>query len=91
MVKVGNNFTEKGTKQPLLKDGFDTIPLMMPLDVNQLQFPPLDKVVMKTKTENEPDQNKGKARPPKIAKFTKLPHVPGQKNRDGTCTSGREL
>ncbi|XP_073658026.1 neuronal vesicle trafficking-associated protein 1-like [Tursiops truncatus] len=44
MVKVGNNFTEKGTKQPLLEDGFDTTPLMMPLDVNQLQFPPLDKV-----------------------------------------------
>ncbi|XP_059947946.1 neuronal vesicle trafficking-associated protein 1-like [Mesoplodon densirostris] len=43
---------------------------MMPLDVNQLQFPPPDKVVMKTKTENEPDQKKGKARPPKIAEFT---------------------
>ncbi|TKC34078.1 hypothetical protein EI555_015071 [Monodon monoceros] len=70
MVKVGSNFTEKGTKQPLLEDGFDTIPLMTPLDVSQLQFPPPDKVVMETKTENEPDQNKGKARPPKIAKFT---------------------
>ena len=70
MVKLGNNFAEKGTKQPLLEDGFDTIPLMTPLDVNQLQFPPLNKVVVKTKTEYEPDRKKGKARPPKIAEFT---------------------
>ncbi|XP_012879370.1 PREDICTED: neuron-specific protein family member 1 [Dipodomys ordii] len=70
MVKLGNNFAEKGTKQPLLEDGFDTIPLMTPLDVNQLQFPPPDKVVVKTKTEYEPDRKKGKARSPKIAEFT---------------------
>ncbi|XP_033283752.1 neuronal vesicle trafficking-associated protein 1 isoform X3 [Orcinus orca] len=70
MVKLGNNFAEKGTKQPLLEDGFDTIPLMTPLDVNQLQFPPSDKVVVKTKTEYEPDRKKGKTRPPKIAEFT---------------------
>lgn len=44
MVKLGNNFAEKGPKQVLLEDGFDTIPLMTPLDVNQLQFPPPDKV-----------------------------------------------
>lgn len=44
MVKLGNNFAEKGAKQALLEDGFDTIPLMTPLDVNQLQFPPPDKV-----------------------------------------------
>lgn len=44
MVKLGNNFAEKGAKQVLLEDGFDTIPLMTPLDVNQLQFPPPDKV-----------------------------------------------
>lgn len=44
MVKLGNNFAEKGTKQVLLEDGFDTIPLMTPLDVNQLQFPSPDKV-----------------------------------------------
>uniref|UniRef100_A0A667FR23 Neuronal vesicle trafficking-associated protein 1 n=1 Tax=Lynx canadensis TaxID=61383 RepID=A0A667FR23_LYNCA len=70
MVKLGNNFAEKGTKQPLLEDGFDTIPLMTPLDVNQLQFPPPDKVVVKTKTQYEPDRKKGKVRPPKIAEFT---------------------
>uniref|UniRef100_A0A452SXQ0 Neuronal vesicle trafficking-associated protein 1 n=1 Tax=Ursus maritimus TaxID=29073 RepID=A0A452SXQ0_URSMA len=33
-----------------------------------LCFP--DKVVVKTKTEYEPDRKKGKARPPKIAEFT---------------------
>ncbi|KAM9027839.1 neuronal vesicle trafficking-associated protein 1 isoform 2-T4 [Ara ararauna] len=70
MVKLGNNFSEKGTKQPLLEDGFDTIPLITPLDVNQLQFPPPDKVVVKTKTEYEPDRKKGKFRTPKIAEFT---------------------
>ncbi|XP_062069634.1 neuronal vesicle trafficking-associated protein 1 [Lepus europaeus] len=70
MVKLGNNFADKGSKQPLPEDGFDTIPLMTPLDVNQLQFPPPDKVVVKTKTEYEPDRKKGKARPPKIAEFT---------------------
>ncbi|CAM4553874.1 unnamed protein product [Caretta caretta] len=70
MVKLGNNFSEKSTKQPLLEDGFDTIPLITPLDVNQLQFPPPDKVVVKTKTEYEPDRKKGKFRTPKIAEFT---------------------
>ncbi|XP_075004860.1 neuronal vesicle trafficking-associated protein 1 isoform X2 [Calonectris borealis] len=70
MVKLGNNFSDKSTKQPLLEDGFDTIPLITPLDVNQLQFPPPDKVVVKTKTEYEPDRKKGKFRTPKIAEFT---------------------
>ncbi|XP_061438851.1 neuronal vesicle trafficking-associated protein 1 isoform X2 [Rhineura floridana] len=70
MVKLGNNFSEKSTKQHLLEDGFDTIPLITPLDVNQLQFPPPDKVVVKTKTEYEPDRKKGKFRSPKIAEFT---------------------
>ncbi|KAM8803709.1 neuronal vesicle trafficking-associated protein 1 [Rhynchonycteris naso] len=70
MVKLGNNFVEKGTKQALLEDGFDTIPLMTPLDVNQLQFPPPDKVVVKTKTEYEPDRKKGRGRVHKIAEFT---------------------
>ncbi|KAM5191740.1 neuronal vesicle trafficking-associated protein 1 [Mantella aurantiaca] len=46
MVKLGNNFSEKGAKPPMCEDGFDTIPLMTPLDVNQLQFPPPDKVTV---------------------------------------------
>ncbi|XP_028919401.1 neuronal vesicle trafficking-associated protein 1 [Ornithorhynchus anatinus] len=70
MVKLGKGFSQKSPKQPLAEDGFDTIPLMTPLDVNQLQFPPPDKVVVKTKTEYEPDRKKGKFRTPKIAEFT---------------------
>ncbi|KAE8629131.1 hypothetical protein XENTR_v10000367 [Xenopus tropicalis] len=70
MVKLGNNFSDKGAKPPICEDGFDTIPLMTPLDVNQLQFPPPDKVVVKTKTEYERDHKKGKFRAPKIAEFT---------------------
>ncbi|MBN3301982.1 NSG1 protein, partial [Amia calva] len=71
MVKLGNNFCEKNSiKQPVSEDGFDTIPLITPLDVNQLQFPPPDKVVVKTKTDYEVDHKKGKFRSPKIAEFT---------------------
>ncbi|XP_043918540.1 neuronal vesicle trafficking-associated protein 1 [Protopterus annectens] len=71
MVKLGNNFNEKNaTKLPACEDGFDTIPLITPLDVNQLQFPPPDKVVVKTKTEYEQDRKKGKFRTPNIAEFT---------------------
>uniref|UniRef100_A0A8I3MP99 Neuronal vesicle trafficking-associated protein 1 n=1 Tax=Canis lupus familiaris TaxID=9615 RepID=A0A8I3MP99_CANLF len=42
--------------------------LAAPLMPLLLCFP--DKVVVKTKTEYEPDRKKGKARPPKIAEFT---------------------
>lgn len=44
MVKLGNNFTEKGAGKMVSEDGFDTIPLITPLDASQLQFPPPDKV-----------------------------------------------
>lgn len=44
MVKLGNNFCEKNNAKPVSEDGFDTIPLITPLDVNQLQFPPPNKV-----------------------------------------------
>ncbi|KAG2465710.1 neuronal vesicle trafficking-associated protein 1 [Erpetoichthys calabaricus] len=71
MVKLGSNFSEKNNaKQPAAEDGFDTIPLITPLDVNQLQFPPPDKVVVKTKTEYDSDYKKGKFRSPKIAEFS---------------------
>ncbi|KAL8207626.1 UNVERIFIED_CONTAM: hypothetical protein K2H54_060107 [Gekko kuhli] len=43
MVKLGSHFGEKSPKQAPPEDGFDTIPLITPLDVNQLQFPPPDK------------------------------------------------
>lgn len=43
MVKLGNNFTEKNNVKVVSEDGFDTIPLITPLDASQLQFPPPDK------------------------------------------------
>lgn len=44
MVKLGGPFGEKRGKPAPAEDGFDTIPLITPLDVGQLQFPPPDKV-----------------------------------------------
>lgn len=44
MVKLGNNFSEKNNAKAVSEDGFDTIPLITPLDASQLQFPPPDKV-----------------------------------------------
>lgn len=44
MVKLGNNFSEKNNGKVVSEDGFDTIPLITPLDASQLQFPPPDKV-----------------------------------------------
>ncbi|XP_070614228.1 neuronal vesicle trafficking-associated protein 1 isoform X2 [Erythrolamprus reginae] len=70
MVKLGGPLGEKRGKTAPAEDGFDTIPLITPLDVGQLQFPPPDKVVVKTKTEYEPDRKKGKFRSPRIAEFT---------------------
>ncbi|XP_072447101.1 neuronal vesicle trafficking-associated protein 2 isoform X2 [Chiloscyllium punctatum] len=71
MVKLGSNLNEKNTKQSCSDDNFHTVPLITPLDVNHLQFPAPDKVVVKTRTEFQSDQkNKGKLRVPKIAEFT---------------------
>lgn len=44
MVKLGNNFSEKNSVKVVSEDGFDTIPLITPLDASQLQFPPPEKV-----------------------------------------------
>lgn len=51
------------------EEGFDTIPLITPLDASQLQFPPLDKVVVKTKADYI-DSRKATLRSPKIAEFS---------------------
>lgn len=37
MVKLGSNLSDKPEKQPSADDGFDNIPLITPLEVNQLQ------------------------------------------------------
>ncbi|XP_072881792.1 calcyon neuron-specific vesicular protein [Hemitrygon akajei] len=58
MVKPGCNFSEKAEKQQGTDDGFDNIPLITPLDVNQLQQPLPEKVVVKTRTEYQIQQKK---------------------------------
>ncbi|KAK1144045.1 neuronal vesicle trafficking-associated protein 2-like [Acipenser oxyrinchus oxyrinchus] len=71
MVKLGSNLQDKSTKPPSVEDGFQSVPLIAPLDVNHLQYPAPDKVVVKTKTEYQSDQkNKGKLKGPKIEEFT---------------------
>ncbi|XP_055410717.1 neuronal vesicle trafficking-associated protein 2 isoform X2 [Bubalus kerabau] len=71
MVKLNSNPSEKGAKPPSVEDGFQTVPLITPLEVNHLQLPAPEKVIVKTRTEYQPEQkNKGKFRVPKIAEFT---------------------
>lgn len=54
MVKLGNNFSEKNNGKAVSEDGFDTIPLITPLDASQLQFPPPDKVSLSLTSFSEP-------------------------------------
>ncbi|KAF7644863.1 hypothetical protein LDENG_00214420 [Lucifuga dentata] len=58
MVKLGSNLSDKLEKQPSVDDGFDNIPLITPLEVNQLQQPFLDKVIVKTTTQYQLQQKK---------------------------------
>jgi len=44
MVKLGSNLNDKTSKQPSSEDGFQTVPLITPLEVNHLQFPAPEKV-----------------------------------------------
>ncbi|XP_062242980.1 calcyon neuron-specific vesicular protein isoform X2 [Platichthys flesus] len=61
MVKLGSNLSEKPEKlekQPSADDGFDNIPLITPLEVNQLQKPFADKIIVKTTTQYQLQQEK---------------------------------
>ncbi|KAJ8276249.1 hypothetical protein COCON_G00080010 [Conger conger] len=69
MVKLGSYLQDKGTKTASVEDGFKNVPLITPLDVNQLQYPAPDKVVVKTRTEYQTDQKKSK-KVPKVEEFT---------------------
>ncbi|KAM6972199.1 calcyon neuron-specific vesicular protein isoform 2-T2 [Aplochiton taeniatus] len=60
MVKLGATLSEKLVKQPSVDDGFDNIPLITPLEVNKLQQPFPDKVIIKTTTEYQLQQQKKK-------------------------------
>lgn len=44
MVKLGSNLNDKNSKPPSSEDGFQTVPLITPLEVNHLQFPAPEKV-----------------------------------------------
>ncbi|XP_026158788.1 calcyon neuron-specific vesicular protein [Mastacembelus armatus] len=69
MVKLGSNLSDKLEKQPSADDGFDNIPLITPLEVNQLQQPFADKVIVKTKTQYKLQQKKNKLYVPNIKKL----------------------
>ncbi|PKU45042.1 neuron-specific protein family member 2 isoform x2 [Limosa lapponica baueri] len=43
MVKLGSNLNDKNSKPPSNEDGFQTVPLITPLEVNHLQFPAPEK------------------------------------------------
>ncbi|KAM9770314.1 calcyon neuron-specific vesicular protein isoform 1-T1 [Menidia menidia] len=58
MVKLGSNLSDKLEKQPSADDGFDNIPLITPLEVNQLQQSFADKVIVKTSTQYQLQQQK---------------------------------
>uniref|UniRef100_UPI0037E91AFF calcyon neuron-specific vesicular protein isoform X2 n=1 Tax=Semicossyphus pulcher TaxID=241346 RepID=UPI0037E91AFF len=58
MVKLGSNLSDKLEKQPSADDGFDNIPLITPLEVNQLQQSYADKVIVKTSTQYQLQQKK---------------------------------
>ncbi|XP_022611321.1 neuron-specific protein family member 1-like [Seriola dumerili] len=69
MVKLGSNLSEKMEKQPSADDGFDNIPLITPLEVNQLQQPFADKIIVKTSTQYQLQQKKNKLYIPNIKKL----------------------
>lgn len=45
MVKLNSNPGEKGAKPPSVEDGFQTVPLITPLEVNHLQLSAPEKVI----------------------------------------------
>ncbi|KPP78303.1 hypothetical protein Z043_102201, partial [Scleropages formosus] len=73
MVKVGSGLADKGSAGAGgdVEDEFQSVPLITPLDVQHLQSPAPDKVVVKTRTEYLSDQkNKGKLKVPKVEELT---------------------
>nr|XP_004669683.1 neuron-specific vesicular protein calcyon isoform X1 [Jaculus jaculus]XP_045007106.1 neuron-specific vesicular protein calcyon isoform X1 [Jaculus jaculus] len=84
MVKLGCSFSGKPGKDPGDQDGAstDSVPLISPLDVSQLQPPFPDQVVIKTQTEyqlSSPDQSK------------KFPDLEGQRLACSHPEEGRRL
>lgn len=69
MVKLGANLSDKLDKQPSVDDGFDNIPLITPLEVNQLKHTFTDKVVVKTSTQFQLQQKKSRLFMPSIKRL----------------------
>lgn len=69
MVKLGANLSDKLDKQPSVDDGFDNIPLITPLEVNQLQHTFTDKVIVKTSTQFQLQQKKSQLFMPGIKRL----------------------
>ncbi|KAG8434938.1 hypothetical protein GDO86_013050 [Hymenochirus boettgeri] len=66
MVQLGSSMAEKGDNEQGLED---TVPLISPLDVNQLKQPYSDKLIVKTRTEYQLQQKKRKIRVPGIKRL----------------------
>ncbi|XP_061788165.1 neuronal vesicle trafficking-associated protein 1-like [Nerophis lumbriciformis] len=75
MVKLGNHLSEKNKGKVVSEDGFDTIPLITPLDASQLHFPAPDKVVVKTKADYDGESKKNKMRTTKMVEFSVMEGV----------------
>uniref|UniRef100_A0A3B3ZFN6 Uncharacterized protein n=2 Tax=Periophthalmus magnuspinnatus TaxID=409849 RepID=A0A3B3ZFN6_9GOBI len=69
MVKLGANLSDKLDKQPSVDDGFDNVPLITPLEVNQLQQTFTDKVIVKTSTQFQLQQKKRRLFMPSVKRL----------------------
>ncbi|KAG8543047.1 hypothetical protein GDO81_025530, partial [Engystomops pustulosus] len=67
MVQLGTILAEKEDNEQGLDE--DTVPLIAPLDVNQLEQPFPDKLIVKTRTEYQLQQKKRKVHVPGIKKL----------------------
>ncbi|XP_018427580.1 PREDICTED: neuron-specific protein family member 2-like [Nanorana parkeri] len=78
MVKLGSNLSDKNTKEASAEDGFQTVPLITPLDVNHLQFSAPEKVLLKTRPHRDSQQvRKNKIRQPRTLCEFQLPFTDG--------------
>ena len=59
MVKLNSNPGEKGAKPPSVEDGFQTVPLITPLEVNHLQLPAPEKVKQVSSHQSPPSPLSG--------------------------------
>lgn len=89
MVKLNSTPGEKGAKPPSVEDGFQTVPLITPLEVNHLQLPAPEKVgpvpsppappsVLGNKAANHPTPDPFLLRQPNTAPFLSDTVIPSK-------------